>query len=105
MASRCSDPSPAHRPVRRGLTPWLLIALGDWQIADALVPLVMLAAFPLVEWIIHVFVLHWKPRTIAGVTLAHCGAGGDNAQQAGRKVCGHARCAHVVVGVEATFDG
>ncbi len=29
----------------------------------------MLAAFPFVEWIIHVFVLHWKPRTIAGVTL------------------------------------
>ena len=28
MASRCSDPSRAHRPVRRGLTPWLLIALG-----------------------------------------------------------------------------
>ena len=31
------------------------IVVGDWQITDALVPLVMLALFPFFEWIIHVF--------------------------------------------------
>ena len=70
----------AARTFRKSRTPWMIgtmllaaaaarIAVGNWQITDALVPLVMLAAFPFVEWIIHVFVLHWKPRTIAGVTL------------------------------------
>ena len=69
-----------HGRFRKSPTPWMIgtmllaaaaarIAVGNWQITDALVPLVMLAAFPFVEWIIHVFVLHWKPRTIAGVTL------------------------------------
>lgn len=38
------------------------IAVGDWQITDALVPLVMLALFPFYEWIIHVFILHWRPK-------------------------------------------
>lgn len=45
------------------------IMVGDWQITDALVPVVMLAAFPLVEWIIHVCVLHWRPRRIGRVTI------------------------------------
>lgn len=61
-------------------TPWLLsaalvlsvaarVAVGDWRWSDAVLPLVVLAVFPFVEWVIHVFVLHWRPRRIAGVTL------------------------------------
>lgn len=81
------------RPERRGVTladaarefwhhptPWLLsaalvisvaarVAVGDWRWSDAVLPLVVLAVFPFVEWVIHVFVLHWRPRRIAGVTL------------------------------------
>jgi hypothetical protein len=81
------------RPQRRGVTladaarefwrhptPWLLsvalviavvarVAVGDFRRSDAMLPFVVLAVFPLVEWMIHVFVLHWRPRRIAGVVV------------------------------------
>ncbi|MEI6254812.1 MAG: sterol desaturase family protein [Mycobacteriaceae bacterium] len=81
------------RPERRGVTladaarefwrhptPWLLsvalvislaarVVVGDWRFSDAVLPFVVLAVFPFVEWVIHVFVLHWRPRRIAGVTV------------------------------------
>lgn len=61
-------------------SPWLIgatlvvaatarIVVGDWQVTDAIVPLVMLAAFPFVEWLIHVLILHWRPRRIGPVTI------------------------------------
>lgn len=64
---------------RRHPTPWMIgsvlvaataarIAVGDWQWTDALVPVVALAAFPFVEWVIHVSILHWRPRRVLGVT-------------------------------------
>ncbi|MGZ4468154.1 MAG: sterol desaturase family protein [Nocardioidaceae bacterium] len=43
--------------------------VGDWRWTDALVPVVMVAVFPFVEWTVHVFVLHWRPRRVAGVNL------------------------------------
>lgn len=79
--------------VRRGLTlgdaftefvrhpsPWLIgttlvaalgarVALGDWQPTDALIPLLVLAAFPVVEWVVHVLVLHWRPKRVGPVRL------------------------------------
>ncbi|WP_067857892.1 sterol desaturase family protein [Nocardia shimofusensis] len=79
--------------VRRGMTlreartefvhhpsPWLIgitlvvasaarVTVGDWQPTDALVPLLILATFPLVEWVIHVLVLHWRPKRIGPVRL------------------------------------
>ncbi|MEV0356022.1 sterol desaturase family protein [Nocardia sp. NPDC050697] len=45
------------------------LALGDWQPTDALVPLLALAAFPVVEWVIHVTVLHWRPRRVGPVPI------------------------------------
>lgn len=81
------------KPGRRGLTlagaarefwrypsPWLLsvalfaavvvrVAVGDWQWSDAVAPLVVVAIFPFVEWMIHVFILHWRPRRVAGVMV------------------------------------
>ena len=70
----------AAREFLRHPTPWLLagallsavvarVAVGDWQWSDAVLPFVVLALFPFFEWIIHVVVLHWKPRRIAGFTL------------------------------------
>jgi sterol desaturase/sphingolipid hydroxylase (fatty acid hydroxylase superfamily) len=45
------------------------IALGDWKITDVLVPAVMVAIFPFFEWMIHVFILHWRPRWIGWLTI------------------------------------
>jgi hypothetical protein len=82
-----------ERPIRKGLTlsdagrefwkhpsPWMLgvmlvaavvarVIVGDWQITDVLVPLVMLALFPFYEWTIHVFVLHWRPKRLGRLTI------------------------------------
>jgi hypothetical protein len=70
----------AAREFLRHPTPWLLagalvaaviarIAIGDWRWSDAVLPFVVLALFPLFEWMIHVIVLHWRPRRIAGVVI------------------------------------
>lgn len=70
----------AAREFVRHPSPWMIgfalilslaarCAAGDWRLTDALVPVAMLAAFPFFEWIIHVFVLHWKPRRFGRVTL------------------------------------
>ncbi|MFM8599683.1 MAG: sterol desaturase family protein [Mycobacterium sp.] len=61
-------------------SPWLLsaaliaaltarVTVGGWHLSDAVVPLAIAAAFPFVEWLVHVCVLHWRPRRVAGVTL------------------------------------
>ncbi|GAT06546.1 sterol desaturase family protein [Mycolicibacterium fortuitum] len=70
----------AAREFVRHPSPWMIgfalilslaarCAAGDWQLTDALVPVAMLTAFPFFEWIVHVFVLHWKPRRFGRVTL------------------------------------
>jgi hypothetical protein len=82
-----------ERPARKGFglsdagrefwkhpSPWLMgalfvaalsgrIIIGDWQLTDALVPLVMIALFPFVEWMIHVFILHWRPKHLGRLTI------------------------------------
>lgn len=45
------------------------VAEGDWRLADLWAPVILVALFPVLEWVIHVFVLHWKPRRIAGVKI------------------------------------
>lgn len=45
------------------------VYIGGWQWTDLLVPVAMTAVFPFVEWVIHVFVLHWRPRKLAGITV------------------------------------
>ncbi len=70
----------AAREFARHPSPWIIVGLlaaaaaarivvGDWQYTDAVVPAVMLALFPFTEWVIHVCVLHWRPRRIGGLTL------------------------------------
>jgi hypothetical protein len=44
-------------------------AVADWQLTDAVVPVVMIAAFPFLEWVIHVCILHWRPRRIGRVKV------------------------------------
>ena len=45
------------------------VAVGGWSWTDLLAPAVFLAIFPVVEWLIHVFILHWRPRRVAGVEV------------------------------------
>jgi sterol desaturase/sphingolipid hydroxylase (fatty acid hydroxylase superfamily) len=70
----------ARREFLKYPSPWVIgttlvaaltsrIVMGDWQITDALVPVVMLALFPFFEWFIHVFVLHWRPKRVGGLTI------------------------------------
>jgi len=82
-----------ERPTRRGFTladarrefwkhpsPWMIgtvfaaalaarIVVGGWQVTDALVPLVMAGLFPFFEWLVHVFILHWRPKRVGPLTV------------------------------------
>jgi hypothetical protein len=61
-------------------SPWLIgtvlvsvavarVVVGDWRPSDAWLPLVMLAAFPFFEWIVHTAVLHWRPKRLGRFTV------------------------------------
>ena len=45
------------------------IAVGDWRLSDLWGPVVLVAMFPVLEWVIHVFILHWRPRKVVGVKV------------------------------------
>jgi Fatty acid hydroxylase superfamily len=45
------------------------LSIGDFAPADAGVALTIIAVWPLQEWLIHVFILHYRPITIRGRTL------------------------------------
>jgi hypothetical protein len=62
-------PSPLMIGATLGAALTARIVVGDWQITDAIVPLVMVALFPFFEWIIHVFILHWRPRHLGRLTI------------------------------------
>lgn len=47
------------------------IIVGDWQLSDAIVPLVMLAVFPFFEWVVHVMILHWRPKHVGRFAIDH----------------------------------
>ncbi len=54
------------------MTPLFVLALGvritarSWSWWDLVIVVGLIAAEPFVEWIIHVVVLHWKPKRIFG---------------------------------------
>jgi hypothetical protein len=47
----------------------LRVAAGGWGWSDALVAAVILGLEPFTEWVIHVFVLHAKPKRVLGRTV------------------------------------
>jgi hypothetical protein len=72
--------SAAWRRFWRYPSPWVLAALllvasaarlavGDWSASDAVVAAAIVVAFPFQEWVVHVFVLHWRPRRIGRLRL------------------------------------
>ncbi|MGV0626282.1 sterol desaturase family protein [Mycolicibacter minnesotensis] len=72
--------SDAGREFWRHPSPWALtltflgalaarIVIGDWQLTDLALPVLMVAVFPVFEWIIHVGILHWRPRSAGRLTV------------------------------------
>jgi hypothetical protein len=62
-------PSPLILLAALGSALGVRVALGDGSAWD-LVPLAALfLVWPVQEWLIHVFVLHWEPRSVLGRTL------------------------------------
>lgn len=70
----------AWRAFLRHPSPWMIAAtlefalvarvtVGDWRWSDGMLPLALVAAFPVIEWVIHVCVLHWRPRRLGPVEL------------------------------------
>lgn len=70
----------AWREFWRHPSPWListflaaaitaraLTGAGSWW--ELLVPAALVALFPLIEWTIHVAILHWRPRRLGPVTI------------------------------------
>ncbi len=45
------------------------LSLGDWTQWDLLPPLAVLAYWPINEWLIHVFILHFRPFRLWGHTV------------------------------------
>ena len=45
------------------------VAVGGGAWWELLIPVGLIALFPVIEWVIHVAILHWRPRTIGPVTL------------------------------------
>lgn len=45
------------------------LLVGSWSWLDAAIPVILLAVSPLVEWLIHVGILHWRPRRIGRLTI------------------------------------
>lgn len=61
-------------------SPWMILTVlaaalawrtveGGWALTDLRAPALLVAAFPALEWVVHVVVLHWRPRKIAGRTV------------------------------------
>jgi hypothetical protein len=70
----------AWRPFWRHPSPWLIgsflggsVVLRATQTTfswtELLVPVALVTFFPVIEWLIHVGILHWKPRRVGGVPV------------------------------------
>jgi len=68
------------REFLRHPSPWMIgatlvtavvwrVVEGDWRLSDLWAPVILVAFFPVLEWLIHVFILHWRPRKVAGVMV------------------------------------
>lgn len=54
-------------PLTVAITGRILAGPGSWW--ELLIPVGLVAMLPVVEWLIHVCILHWRPRQVAGVRI------------------------------------
>ena len=70
----------AWRAFWRHPSPWMLsgfllvsvvgrIVVGGGSWWELLIPTALVAFFPAIEWVIHVGILHWRPRRVAGLEV------------------------------------
>ncbi len=70
----------AAREFCRHPSPWIIgglaliaavarVVVAGWGWSDGLVAALAVATFPFFEWVVHVCVLHWRPRRVGPVTL------------------------------------
>jgi sterol desaturase/sphingolipid hydroxylase (fatty acid hydroxylase superfamily) len=45
------------------------VGLGRWHWSDLIIPAAILGLEPFTEWLIHVGILHWKPRRVGRATI------------------------------------
>jgi sterol desaturase/sphingolipid hydroxylase (fatty acid hydroxylase superfamily) len=45
----------------------VVVGGGSWW--ELAIPAALVALFPVIEWVIHVCILHWRPRRVAGVPI------------------------------------
>ena len=45
----------------------VVVGGGAWW--ELLIPVALIALFPVIEWVIHVAILHWRPRSLGPVTI------------------------------------
>lgn len=45
------------------------VVLGGWSLFDLAIPVVIVGTFPITEWLVHVFVLHARPRDVGPLTI------------------------------------
>jgi hypothetical protein len=64
------------------------VALAGWRWWDLGVAAIILSAQPFTEWIIHVTVLHWKPKRIGSLTIDPLGARRHRQHHADPKILG-----------------
>jgi len=61
-------------------SPWLIgsflvgsvayrASLPTYAWTELIVPVALVALFPVIEWVIHVVILHWRPRKVGGVPV------------------------------------
>lgn len=64
----------------RAPSPWMIggfltaavagrVAVGGGAWWEVLIPVGLLAAFPFIEWVVHVGILHWRPRDVGPVRV------------------------------------
>jgi hypothetical protein len=66
----------------------LRLVLAGWSWWDLGVAAIILAAQPFTEWLVHVNLLHWKPRTIGRFTIDPLGARRHRQHHADPKILG-----------------
>ncbi|GAA4372550.1 sterol desaturase family protein [Nocardioides caricicola] len=70
----------AWRAFWRAPSPWMIstflvaavagrVAVGGGARWEPLIPVALVAAFPLIEWVIHVCILHWRPRRLGPLEI------------------------------------